>query len=210
MNIRQHVLRSIYGGMPAHIAVQDTAPGVQFDADDCEFIPFVDLGYSQALGYFRLSAFPDTASECDSANPETIHLITRAASDDGIMYAWVDADGDPHRLGELHQAADLYAALGALLLHGQHHPESIGEHDPSWGNNYDIAAAVEEAITYGYGSDRAQVADSIRAAARAGRIGGAVQVDGKWSIPPRTLRGWLVRSREERRGRPRKEAGNAA
>jgi hypothetical protein len=203
MNIRQHVLRSINDGMPAHITVRDTVPGVQFDADDHDFIPFEDLGYSQALGYYRLSAFPDVASECDGANPETIHMLAGSTRDGGPMYVWMDADGDPHLLRELHRAADLYTALGALLLRGEHDAEEISEHDPAWGNNYDIAKAVEEAVAYGYGSDRQQVADSIRAAARAGRIDGAVQVDGKWSIPPRTLRAWLVRSREEKRGRPR-------
>jgi hypothetical protein len=203
MNIRDHIRKAIYAGLAANFDVQVTTPGVQFNEDDREFVPFYDLGYNQELGYFRLSAFPDTASECENDNPETVHMLEGSDNEGEPMYVWMDADGDPHMLGELHQIADLYWRLGELLLEGKHDPEPISEHDHAWGNNYDVARAVEEAIAYGYGSDRTQVADSIRAAARAGRIRGAQQVDGKWSIPPRTLRGWLVRSREQKRGRPR-------
>lgn len=204
MNIRQHVLRSIYSGLPARVTVQEGAPGVQFDADEREFIPFADLGYSREHGYYRLSALPGVLSECESENPETIHVL--ADSGDGEpLYVWADADGDLHLLGELHRAADLYAALGALLVRGEHDPEPISEFDPAWGGNYSIARAVEEAIAFGYAVDPVQAADTIRAAARAGRIRGASQVDGKWSIPPRTLRAWLARSAEETRGRPRQD-----
>jgi hypothetical protein len=204
MNIRDHVRQSIARGLPAHFDVQVTTAGVQFDADDREFIPFCDLGYSRQIGYYRLSAFPEVVSECKNDNPEIIHMLEGSDSDGPPMYVWMDADGDPHMLGELHQVADLYGALGALLLLGKHDPTPISEHDHAWGNNYDVARAVEEAIAYGYGSDAAQIADSIRAAAQAGRIHGAQRVDGRWSIPPRTLRGWLIQSHKEKRGRPRK------
>ncbi len=82
-------------------------------------------------------------------------------------------------------------------------PEPVGEYDPAWRQNYRIAQAVQKALEFGYAADPAQIADSIRAAARRGAIRGAVQVDGEWSIPKLTLRGWLVRSRDEKRGRPR-------
>lgn len=204
MNIRQHILKSIYGGLPARFDVQDTTPGVMF-LDENEFIPFDDLGYTPDLGYYRLSQHPTVASECDNGNPETVHLLAGSDREGDPMYVWRDADSDLHMLGELRQVADLYEALGQLLYNFRHHPDPISEHDPDWGRNYDIRQSVEEAIAYGYGSDRERVADSIRAAARAGRIRGAVQVDGKWSIPPLTLRGWLVRSRDEKRGRPRRQ-----
>ena len=204
MNIRQHVLKSIYAGLPARFDVQGAAAGVLFE-DEQEFIPLADLGYSSELGYYRVSAFPDALSETTNENPETVHLLEGSdANGQAPLYVWMDSDGYPHHLGELHQAADLYAALGALLHDGRTSGESVSEFDPAWGQNYNIAKAVEEAIAYGYGSDREQLADSIRAAARAGRIRGATQVDGRWSIPPLTLRGWLVRSREEKRGRPRR------
>lgn len=205
MNIRERILKSILSGLPARFDVQGAVSGVLFE-DEQEFIPLSDLGYSGELGHYRLSRFPDVRNECDSSNPETIHLLAGSDEDGNApMYVWCDADGDPHLVGELHQAADLYAALGELLHAGRTTGEPISEHDPAWGRNYTISQAVEEAIVYGYGTDRERMADSIRAAARAGRIRGATQVDGRWSIPPLTLRGWLVRSAEERRGRPRKE-----
>lgn len=204
MNIREHVLKAIYAGLPAQITVQGTIPGVLF-LDENEFIPFPDLGYSTKLGYYHLGKHPAAANECDSSNPETIHLLAEIGSDVEPMYVWQDKDGYLHHLGELHHVADLYNALHDLLLAGELAAEEISEYDPAWGNNYTVPQAVQEAIAYGYGTDAAQVADSIRAAARSGRIRGASQVDGKWSIPPRTLRGWLVRSMAETRGRPRRE-----
>lgn len=203
MNIRQHALKSIYDGMPARFAVRGTVPGVQFLADDAEFVEFSDLGYNATYGYFRLSALPGVASDCTNENPETVHLYEDGEQGDP-MYVWMDGDGYPHMLGHMHQVADLYAAMGAALA-GQLDPEPISEFDPAWGQNYDIAAAVQEAVSFGYsdGGDASQVADSIRAAARRGAIRGAQQVNGKWSLPKLTLRGWLVRSRDERRGRPR-------
>ena len=206
MNIRQHVLRAIRSGLPARFDVQGAVSGVLF-WDEGEFIPLGDLGYNSTLGYYRLSAFPDALNECDSSNSETVHLL-EGSDEDGQapMYVWMDSDGYPHMLGELHQAADLYAALGELLCNFRTTGEPISEFDPAWGQNYTIAKAVEEAINFGYGDDASQVADSIRAAARRGLIRGASRIDGKWSIPRRTLRGWLVRSKTEKRGRPRKGA----
>lgn len=203
MNIRQHVIKSIYAGLPARFAVREAVSGVEF-TDEGEFIPFAEIGYNAEIGYFRLSRFPDAANACTNENPETVHRLISPGNGDAEMFVWMDADGYPHMLGELHQVADLYAALESLLLCGECSPQPISEHDPAWGRNYSIAQAVEEAIAYGYGSDREQLADSIRAAARAGRIRGAMQVDGRWSIPRGTLRGWLVKSRDEKRGRPRR------
>ena len=205
MNIRQHALRSIRGGMPARIEVKDGVPGVQFLADDHEFIEFDDLGYTVEFGYYRLSVFPDVQSDCTNENPETIHRYT-SANEDGeeAMYVWMDGDGYPHMLGEAHQVADLYRALRAFLRHGELHPEPIDEFDPSWGNSYDIADAVKEAMDAEYTDNPVQMADSIRAACRAGRIRGVKQMNGRWYIPSRTFRDWLIRSQSDRRGRPRK------
>lgn len=204
MNIRLHVLSAIRSGLPAQITVQATVPGVLF-ADEKAFIPFADLNYNAALGYYRLSQFPDEMRECENANPETIHRY--GVVDDWQAYVWLDADGYPHQLGELHQIADLYAALGALLLRDELSPEPVDEFDPAWGQNFDIADAVREAIAYGYVDEgaAARVADTIRAAARAGRIRGATQRNGAWRLPKLTFRSWLVKSSEEKRGRPRKE-----
>ena len=207
MNIRLHVLASIRSGMPAQITVQACRSGVQFLADDQAFIPFERLNYNKALGYFDTAALPGQPCECENENPETIHLYADTSPDEP-MFAWLDADGYPHLLGTAAQAADLYAALGAFLLRGELDPEPIDEFDPAWGQNLDIADAVREAIAYGYADDgdEARVADTIRAAARAGRIRKARQVNGQWSLPKLTFRGWLVKSADEKRGRPRKDA----
>ena len=134
-----------------------------------------------------------------------IYRMTGPTSDQGEpVYAWRDNSGYLHVLGERAEVSELHAALGALLA-GACEPDTISEYDPAWGRNYSIAQAVEEAIAYGYGADRVQLADSIRAACRRGAIRGATQVNGRWSIPPRTLRGWLVKREGERRGRPRRE-----
>ena len=134
-----------------------------------------------------------------------IYRMTGPTSDQGEpMFAWRDNSGYMHILGERAEVSELHAALGALLS-GACEPDTISEYDPAWGHNYSIAQAVEEAIAYGYGADRERMADSIRAACRRGAIRGAALVGGKWSIPPRTLRGWLVKRDTERRGRPRKE-----
>ena len=133
-----------------------------------------------------------------------IYRMTGPTSDQGEpMFAWRDNSGCMHVLGERAEVCELHAALGALLAGTE--PETISEYDPAWGHNYTISQAVEEAIAYGYGADRERMADSIRAACRRGAIRGATLANGHWSIPPRTLRGWLVRSADERRGRPRKE-----
>lgn len=206
MNIRQHALRSIRHGLPAHFDVQAGISGIVFE-DEGEFIPFSDLGYNPKYGYSRLSALPDVPSDCTNENPETIHQIEEPG-DEEPMFAWLDGDGDPHLIGEWWQVADLYAALGAALA-GQL-AEPIDRLDPAWGNHYTIAEAVKEAIDYGYGNDATQMADTIRAAARNGRIRGAAQDQaGRWTVPASTFRGWLVRSQQEQRRRPKGETENA-
>jgi hypothetical protein len=201
MNIRQHALAAIRQGMPARFDVRAGVSGVTF-LDNGEFIPFSDLNHSAELGYYRLSTHPDAERDCANENPETIHQIEEPG-DDTPMYAWLDGDGDPHLIGEWDQVADLYAALHAAL-HEDQLADPISHLDPAWGNHYSIARAVAEAIEYGYSTDAAQMADTIRAAARAGRIRGAAQGDdGRWTVPATTFRGWLMRSQAERRGRPK-------
>lgn len=134
---------------------------------------------------------------------DTIHPYTDPDPDAPAMFVWQDTDGDLHLLGERHQVASLHAALTAFLA-ADTLAEPIDSYDHRWGQNYTIAAAVQEALAYGYATDATLAADSIRAACRAGRITGARVVDGKWSIPRRTLRTWLMRRQAETRGRPRK------
>lgn len=203
MNIRNHALQAIRNGMPAVFDVVNRQPGVQFLADDQEFIPFDDLGYHPDYGYYRLSVLPGVTSECDAENPEKIHLL-EPQPDDEPMFVWVDSDGDPHHLGEMWRMADLYQALHAALA-GKVEPDPISEFDDAWGRNFTIARAVQEAMTTGYGNQPEQMANTIRTAAREGRIRGATQdPTGRWSLPKRQFRHWLIRSKQERRGRPAK------
>lgn len=201
MNIRNHALAAIRQDMPARFDVRAGASGIVFE-DEGEFISFADLGYNDEIGYFRISAHPQAASVCTNENPETIHRIEEPG-DDAPLFAWLDGDGDPHLIGEWWQLADLHAALTAALHAGQL-ADPISHLDPAWGNHYTIARAVQEALDFGYTTDPAQMADTIRAAARGGRIKGAAQDPaGRWTVPARTFRGWLVRSQEETRGRPK-------
>ena len=137
----------------------------------------------------------------------TIHPVTDTAPDAPPMFALVTRDGDPYLIGEWPELLDLHAALTAAIA-GQF-AEPIDRLDPCWGNHYSIARAVAEAVEYGYANDTAQndtvqMADTIRAAARAGRIRGATQdPTGRWTVPATTFRAWLVRSQEETRGRPK-------
>lgn len=203
MNIRNHALESIRNGMPATFDTVNRQPGVQFLADDQEFIPFADLGYHPDYGYYRLSVLPGVASECDAENPEKIHPL-EPQPDDEPMFVWMDSDGDPHLLGEKWRMADLYQALHAALV-GQMESGVISEFDDAWGRNFTIARAVQEAMTTGYGNQPEQMANTIRTAAREGRIRGATQdPTGRWSLPKRQFRHWLIHSKQERRGRPTK------
>ncbi len=128
----------------------------------------------------------------------TIHPVT----DMPQMFALVTRDGDPYLIGEWVELLDLHAALTAAIA-GQF-AEPIDRLDPAWGNHYTISRAVAEAMDYGYANDAAQMADTIRAAARAGRIRGAAQDPaGRWTVPATTFRAWLVRSQQEQRGRPK-------
>ena len=132
----------------------------------------------------------------------TIHPVTDAAPDAPQMFALVTADGDPYLIGEWSELLDLHAALSAAIAGTLSDP--IDRLDPAWGNHYSIARAVQEAIEYGYSTDATQIADTIRAAARNGRIRGAAQDPaGRWTVPATTLRAWLIRSQEETRGRPK-------
>lgn len=132
----------------------------------------------------------------------TIHPVTDTAPDMPAMFALVRQDGDPYLIGEWAELLDLHAALTNAIA-GQL-AEPIDRLDPAWGNHYSIARAVAEAIEYGYSTDAAQMADTIRAAARNGRIRGAAQDPaGRWTVPATTFRAWLVRSQGETRCRPK-------
>ena len=134
-----------------------------------------------------------------------LSLFAEVIANDRPLFVWYDGAGYPHLLGTAAEAADLYQAIGAFLLRGELDPEVIDEYDERWGNSFSISEAVAEAIAYGIGDDPEQIANRIRVAAAAGRIRGARNSHGgAWSFSKRTFRGWLVRAKTEKRGRPRK------
>lgn len=136
-----------------------------------------------------------------------IHPITTTDTSEQF-YAWITPDGDPVLIGNWQECTALHSALTDFVAEDVM-GEPISEFDPAWGHNYTLTQAAAEAVAYGYGDgDERQTANTIRAACVRGAIRGATQVNGKWSIPRRTLRDWLVRASEEKRGRPRKEREN--
>jgi hypothetical protein len=133
----------------------------------------------------------------------TIHRYECAAPDSPPMWVWVDGDGTPYLLGEMHEITELHAALTAFLATGECDAESVSEYDPAWGGSYSIIDAAHEAVDAGYAADATQMADTIRRAVYRGAIRGAVQRNGQWYLSRMAFRGWLVKSASERRGRPK-------
>lgn len=209
MNIRDHVRKAISDGLEAEFTQQNGVPGILFHGilfhDGNEFVPFDDLNYNSQYGYYRLSQLPDVERDCTNENPETIHWGKDFHEWKPLI--WADDGGFLHLVGEEWQAADLYQALGHLLLHGKADPEEISEDDWAWDYMKKIDWAVSEyrtIITDDSRSDE-KIANTIRAAASAGRIHGVSQGEsGNWYFNPARYRGWLVKTRDEKRGRPRK------
>lgn len=133
-----------------------------------------------------------------SGKKHMLHQLTTADTGAPAMWCWITADGDPILIGEhdaiiaLDDAITLY--LGGVV------GEPIHDTDPAWGNSFDIGAAVAEAQAHGYTDNQIRLADTIRAACRAGRIRGATQTQtGRWLIPRRTFRHWLMSYRPKPR-----------
>ena len=135
----------LHGGHDEHALFQASTVSALLDGAYDGDLTFADLAYNPELGYYRLSHFPGQPNETTNENPETIHA--GEWGDDWQAYIWADSDGYLHLLGEMHQVADLYQALGALLHHGQHDPEIISEDDPAWGQSFTMAEAVAEATS---------------------------------------------------------------
>lgn len=203
MNIRDHIRRAITEGLPAEFYQQAGESGVLF-YDENEFIPFDGLNYNSTYGYYRISLLPDTERECTNDNPETLHY-GKDFGDDWKPIIWADSGGNLQLVGDIWQAADLYRALGRLLLHGEIGTEEISENDASWDYMKRIDWAIKEYRDF-MRDDRPddQIANSIRSAANRNAIWGCSQ-DGRgaWYFRPESFRGWLVKTRDEKRGRPR-------
>lgn len=203
-NIRDHVRKAINAGLLATMTQQSGVSGVLF-ADENEFIPFGDLNYNNEYGYYRLSLFPDIQRDCENDNPERIHK--GADFHEWVPLIWSDSGGDLTLLGDDYQLADLYQALGDYLLHGKVDDEEVSEDDPMWSYMRRIDWAIGEFRDFFPDDTRTddKIANTIRAAAAAGRIRGAkLGESGNWYFNPPRFRGWLVKTRDEKRGRPRR------
>ena len=203
MNIRDHIRAAINDGLPAEFAQRDGKAGVLFH-DEGEFVPFDDLNVNREYGYYRLSQFPNLQRDCTNENPETLHL-GKDFGDNWNPLIWADSGGNLTLIGDPWQAADLYQALGRYLFHGETDPEEIGQNDPAWDYMRRIDWAIKEYRDF-LGDERpdAQIANTIRAAAVRGAIHGSSQSEsGAWYFRPAAFRGWLVKTRDETRGKPR-------
>lgn len=204
MNIRNHIRHTITEGLSAKFSQQAEKAGIIF-YDKNEFIPFDDLNYNSEYGYYRMSQFPNLQRDCTNENPETIHY-GKDFSEDWKPIIWADSGGNLTMIGDIWQAADLHQALKALLENGAVDAEEISENDPAWDYMKRIDWAVKEYLDFFPDSplDDDQIRNSIRAAANAARIHGCSQDDtGNWYFRPAAFRGWLVKTRDEKRGRPR-------
>lgn len=202
MNIRDHIRKAIAGGLPAQFSQQDGLAGVLFH-DENEFIPFDDLNYNNEYGYYRLSQFPDLQRDCTNENPETLHY--GKDFHDWRPLIWADSGGNLNMIGDIWQAADLYQALSKLLKNGEVDPEEISENDAQWDYMKRTDWAVKEYREF-MNDDRSdsEIANTIRVAADNGRIHGCSQDSrGAWHFRPQAFRGWLVKTRDEKRGRSR-------
>ena len=207
MNIRDHIRRSISDGLAAEFAQRDGKAGVIFH-DENEFIPFDDLNYNNAYGYFRISQLPNIERDCTNENQETLHY--GKDFHDWRPIIWADSGGNLNMIGDIWQAADLYQALGRLLLHGEADSEEISENDAQWDYMKRVDWAIREYRDF-FGDARpdAEIGKTIRAAATAKRIWGCSQDSrGNWYFRPECFRGWLTKTRNEKRGRPRKSVSD--
>jgi len=210
MNIRDHIRAAITEGLAAHLDQRAGQAGIVFH-DENEFIPFDDLNVNPEYGYFRISQFPDIQRDCTNENPETLHY-GKDFSDGWKPLIWADSGGNLMLVGDIWQAADLYQALKALLEDGAADPEEISENDASWGYMKRLDWAVAEYRDYiETSTDNDQVRNTIKAAAKRGAIWGCSQDErGNWYFRPAAFRGWLVKTRDEKRGRPRSQPAEPA
>lgn len=204
MNIRAHIRKAIAGGLAAHFTQQAGQPGIVFH-DENEFIPFADLNYNNEFGYYRLSLFPDIQRDCINENQDTIHYGKNFHEWKPLI--WADSGGNLTMLGDVFNAADLYQALKSFFETGTVDAEEISENDPAWDYMRRMDWAIKEYrnILEPIGMNDIQIGNTIRAAASRGAIRGCSQSEaGHWYFRPPAFRGWLVKTRDETRGRPRK------
>ena len=128
-----------------------------------------------------------------------LHKVNITGTDE-TMFIWQTPDGDALLLGTLGECAEIALAITGMV-NGAPVPE-LSEYDEAITPVWSIEEAAAEAIEHGYPGDMARLTKTIRAAAGRGAIRGAAQVDGRWRLPRRTFRHWLMTHQRETRGRP--------
>jgi len=143
----------------------------------------------------------------DTVGADTLHIGSDFDDWEPLILA---VDGYLWMIGDRHNAEHLRDLLNAYLDNGTVDPEPISQYDPQWHYSKPISWAVEHAREYAPewadGRTDHQIGRTIRAAAERGSLQGARQDDtGAWWFYGPTFRGWLIRRRDETRGRPRKK-----
>lgn len=128
-----------------------------------------------------------------------LHKVNITGHDEPF-FVWLTPDGDALLLGYFGECAALALAITGMI-NGEPVPE-MSQYDAAITPTWSIEEAAAEAIELGYHGDAARLTKTIRAAAGRGAIRGAAQVDGRWRLPRRTFRHWLIQHQTETRGRP--------
>jgi hypothetical protein len=132
-------------------------------------------------------------------------------------------DGGPMiNLGDRDQAEFIAGSLLNSIFYPRSFPLPDLPELPADEPFYTLPEAVTAAFDRGYidirynatdnvisavARERRRLTDSIRSAARAGRIAGAYRTpEGYWRLPVAAFNAWIAEHAEQRRGRPRKEA----
>lgn len=128
-----------------------------------------------------------------------LHKVNVSGHDEPL-FVWQTRDGDALLLGTMSECEEIAQAIRASTT-GEPVPE-MSEYDPAITPTWSIEQATAEAVELGYSDNPARLSKTIRAACGRGAIRGARQVDGRWQLPRRTFRHWLITHQSETRGRP--------
>lgn len=124
------------------------------------------------------------------------------------QFYWQHGAGPLRQLGNYGEAAEMaYAVIDRFS--GKNPapipdlPEQLAEAAPC----YTLPEAVSAAFRPWLDTSERRLSDSIRSAARNGRIKGAYKTpEGYWRLPVAAFNAWIASYSEQKRGRPRREA----
>ncbi len=125
-------------------------------------------------------------------------------------YYWQDGAGPLRQLGTYGEVAEMaYRIVDTLTFGNFAAIPDLPEQPAEAALCYTVPEAVSAA--QGLDADKRRLAESIRSAARAGRIAGAYRTpEGYWRLPVAAFNAWIAEHAEQRRGRPRKEVKDIA